>query len=178
MGIDTQPPTIGHALRGLLVWALTAGLAIALFAIAALYAVALVSALAHGGCCLFYQTERLHESISVREHTWIGVAAYALLCGSLFAAAFAFAKKKAVALGLLLVAIPLLANDTGGALFDAFFAMPWAPKNGPAFDAFYNVRKIPEKFWYVMLGVVTLAATLCALHVLASRRLRRANGSV
>lgn len=149
---------------------LALGFAFALFAAAGLYAVALFSAVAHGGCCLFYQTERLHESISVSEHTWIGVAAYAVLCCALVAAAFALVKRKLVALALLFVAIPILANDTGGALFDSFGAMPWVPKNGPAFEAFFNIRRIPEKVWYVVLGAVVLAAAFCALHVLSRRR--------
>lgn len=149
---------------------LALGFAFALFAAAGLYAVALFSAVAHGGCCLFYQTERLRESISVSEHTWIGIAAYAVLCSTLIAAAVAVVKRKLVALALLLVAIPILANDTGGALFDSFGAMPWVPKNGPAFEVFFNIKKIPEKVWCVMLSAVVLAAAFCTLHVLSSRQ--------
>jgi hypothetical protein len=132
-----------------------------LLVVACLYATAILRAAMHGGCCLIYQTERLHERISFGTHLAMGFILYPLLCLLLLYAAVFLTRHSRNAIVALLLALALVVNEAGGALFDAFSAMPWVPESGPRFEQFFNVMKIPTVVWYCIIAVLVLAVVVC-----------------
>jgi hypothetical protein len=123
------------------------------------YLVAYLDALSTGGFVLVYQTE--HSGFSYSEHILINRILYGVACVALVTAICAIERKKVLAIVALLIAAPILVNDSAGAVYEFFGFMPWIPQEGPNSERFYNELKVPQQVWYVILAVVLVSALYC-----------------
>ena len=150
---------------------LTLVLVVGLVFAAVFYGIALGRALSHEGCCLIYQTENIY-GWPFSRHIAFGLTVYSALVWCLLCAAVTLRLNRVAALVCLAIAIPIVLNDDAGALFDAFSAMPWTPVNGPAFENFYNITRIPDKVWYGFVLILLSSAIYCIAGIVAERRSR------